>query len=266
MSETTPSHTAEAPAFTAASLAKLRSLAQPGFEPRTFVKSVTPFEIAALVLLVLLLIAVFVVYSYFILPDQVSYVQMSNQVAANRAKIEELQQQVVDPSLVTARFQEVRSSLEEFRGQVLRPREVGQREIQSAIGRALGETGVRLASAIQFRTKDPIAEAAKGEKKRTRKGRNENGAREIRSYPSMRMEFSISGNYGQLRSFISRFEGSGQFVVIDEITLNVEDDKARGPVGRASVGQPSQSGTITLDIAMTAYFQPYGPPSAAGVQ
>jgi hypothetical protein len=252
MSETTTPHPADAPAFNAASLARLSSLARPGFEPKTFVKSVTPFEIGAIVLLLLLVAGVFALYSWYILPDQVRYVQLSNEVSANRAKIEELQKKVVDPSSVTARFEEVHASLEEFRGGVLKPARSGKQELQAAIGRTVAETGVRLASPVSYKMQEPLADAGAARDRR----RSSDDSGEITSYPSMTVELSIAGSYAQVRSFISRFEGTDQFVVIEALTLNTEDEDEGG----------GQRGLITLDLEMTAYFQPDGLEPAGGAR
>ena len=250
-------HHYETTDFDAAALAKLRAFSRPGFEPKTLIKSVSPFEVVSLVLLVLVVVGIFVVYSFFILPDQVRYVQLSNEVAANQTKITELQQQIVDPHALTAQFQEVRDSLDAFRGSVLKPRLTGRLEIIDAINRTTTETGVQLASAVEFRTQGTAAQEATDTKKRKRKGSDSQAEHTIVSYPSLGVAFSIAGSYQQLRSFISRLEASGQFVVIDGIKLDTSDASrvtVRGR-GRRDVA-PEPSGLVTLEIKMTAYFQP----------
>lgn len=228
---------------------RLRALSRDGVSPKTLIKSVTPFEIAALVVLVLLIVGTFVVYSFWILPDQVNYVRISNQVSANQTKIQELQQTIVDPTTLTSHFQEVRDSLDQFRGATLKPRLAGRREILDAIDRSTRETGVALASSVAFETRvtDTTAEQKTHSKVRSTKATDD----EVHSYPALQIKISVTGSYDQLRRFISRFEASGQFVVIDAVQLNVDetDNKGLRDRGRAA-------GAITLDLSMTAYFQP----------
>jgi hypothetical protein len=264
-----PSQT-ESRSFDASVLARLRALSRSGLDPRALLKSVTPVEISALVLLVLIVAGALVVYSFEILPDQVRYVQLSNEVSANRAKIDELQGKIVDPRSLTSQFRAVQDSLDSFRGSMLKPRRAGQLEILDAIDRATRETGVQLASSVAFKT-DDLADDSTDKKKSRRRKDNKSG-KEIQSYPSLGMHFSISGSYAQLRSFISRFEGSGQFVVINSIALGTEGPKGgeesagggRAPARRAPTpagGEPT--GPLTLEITMTAYFQPEAPAGLA---
>jgi hypothetical protein len=246
--------TPEPGAFDAAALARLNALSRPRrFEPRTFVKSVTPVEIASLVLLVMLVAGVFVIYSFWILPDQVRYVQLSNEVADNQAKIDKLQQQVIDPTSIASEFQEVRDSLDAFRGATLRPHDEGRLQILNAIERVTRETGVQLAGTVEFRAS--AAEVVTGKEKHKKADKADHT---VKSFPSMQVQMSISGSYAQLRSFISRFEGGGQFVIIDSVGLSSAEEaggKLAGGRAGAGFGGPS-GGPITLTIAMTAYFQP----------
>ncbi len=253
---TTPiANVVEAPIrFDPVARGRLRALSRDGVSPKALVKSVTPFEIAALVVLVLLIVGTFVVYSFWILPDQVNYVRISNQVSANQSKIQDLQQTIVDPSTLTSHFQEVRDSLDQFRGATLKPRLAGRREILDAIDQSTRETGVALASPVSFETRVSDSTAAKktNNKVRSTKASDDDT---VRSYPALQMTFSVTGSYDQLRRFISRFEASGQFVVIDAVQLNVDErDDDAGPRGRGRPAAPA--GAITLDLSMTAYFQP----------
>jgi hypothetical protein len=252
MSDAAPS-TAPAPVETrldAASMARLRALSRPGIAPREFIRSVSPVEIAALIGLVLLAACALLAYSFVILPDQVEFVQLSGQVSDNNTKIEELRGTITDPTPVIQQVDSVRTSLDEFRSGTLKARRAGRLAIVETVGRLTSETGVRLSSAVGFSTRDPLAEAL------DENVRREEGENAIRSFPSLAVDFSVSGNYDQLRRFISRLEASDQFLLIDSINLATDESDTGEPQLGPRRSAPTVSGVVTLRILMTAYFQP----------
>lgn len=261
MAETTRLNGSHVPHKPAVSVAKLRSLARPGFELKPFLKSVTPFEIGALLGMIVLVTAVVLIYSFWILPDQVRFVQMSSQISENDAKIAELQGQLADPRDVISSFEAVRDSLDSFRGDVLKPRLAGRIDIIDAVSALTRETGVRLSGPVQFLSSDqPDAgsdaddtKASGGGKRAAARKAKDTG--DITAYPSMRMTFSITGSYEQLRNFVSRFEQSSQFVIIDTVALSVSDSaKAEAPRGPRAGAAGSDA--VTLELSATTYFRP----------
>jgi hypothetical protein len=184
-----------------------------------------------------------------ILPDQVDAVQLGGQILDNKTKIEELQRTIQDPSEMTRQVDAVRGSLDTFRNATLKPRLEGRRAIIDTVGRVSSETGVQLAGAVEFTTRDPRKVAAEDARnKRNVRGGNKEG--EVRSYPSLKVTFSVTGSYEQLRRFIGRLEGSDQFVVIESVSLASEREVESGGSRRAQ-----QGGAVTLEITMTAFFQ-----------
>lgn len=251
--------------FDPGAMTRLRSLSRPRPNVKTFVKSISPMEVASVVLLVMIVVGTFLIYSFWILPDQVRGVQLSSEVRANDKKIEELRARVVDPSAVTSQFQEVKDSLDTFRGSILQPRLVGKQEILQAIDRSVKETGVSFASSVQFNTDEAqsIEESSKRKRSKDESGESAHG---VASYPALEATMSIAGTYGQLRSFISRFEGGKQFVVINSVSLSSQSSavptsvEPGGPPRRATRSGPLDA--ITLELHMTAYFQPESGPGA----
>jgi hypothetical protein len=241
---------AEVQRLDAAAVARLRALSQPGFSARELAASVSRIEIAALVGLVLLVVGTVLVYSWVILPDQVRFVQLRNAVSENNTKIDDLKKSIDDPTAMTQQIDEVRMSLDTFRNATLKPRIEGRRAVIETVGRLSSETGAQLASAVQFETRDPRIEALEDAKRNRNVRDGEEG--EIQSYPSLGVSFSVSGNYEQLRRFISRVEASDQFVVIEAINLGTE-----APLGEEGIPRHGgQGGVVTLAITMTAFFQP----------
>jgi len=254
MAEHHNGHPATAPQSPAASLARLRSLARSGFDVRTFLRNISLVEVAAMMGLVGLVAVVVVIYFAWILPDQVRRLQLSNEVAANRVKIEELSKQAGDPASLTAAYQQVHESLDAFRGQTLQPRTAGRLQIINLVNDLTRETRVKLDGPIVFETRNLANDLDENNSGR----RTRDSEDEVRSYPSLSMALTISGTYPQIRSFLARFETGRQFAVIESVAISTNDESDRdGSAGRR--GDDGDSGAITLDVTMTAYFQPDAP-------
>lgn len=254
-----------------ASATRLRSLARSGFNVRSFLKNITAVEIAAVVGLVVLVAAVFVIYFWLILPDQVRRIRLSSEVAANRTKIEELSAQAGDPASVTRAYQEVHESLDAFRGQTLQPRTAGRLQIINLVNDLTRQTNVVLTGPIGFDTRNPLAEEASAEDGNKSKRKTRKSEDEIRSYPSMSMTMTISGSYSQIRAFLAKFETSRQFAIIESVSISSEaTENSESPRAGRRATVSSDSGAITLDVSMTAYFQPDGsgsvPTAAVGLE
>ena len=245
-----------------ASATRLRSLARSGFNVRSFVKNITAIEIAAVAGVVVLVAAVFVIYFGLILPDQVKRIQLSSEVAANRTKIEELSAQAGDPASVTRAYQEVHESLDAFRGQTLQPRTAGRLQIINLVNDLTRQTNVVLDGPIGFDTRNPLAEEASAGDGKKSKRKSRNSEDEISSYPSLSMTMTISGSYSQIRAFLAKFETSRQFAIIESVSISSQEteDSESPRSGRGATAR-GDSGAITLDVSMTAYFQPDGPGS-----
>jgi hypothetical protein len=254
-----PGHS-QSPEAAAAARARLRALARERPGPRELLKTIGPLEIAVLVVLLFAALAVFLVYTFSVLPDQVGAVQLSSTIDANRTKIAELQKQVDNPGAVHDEVALVQASLDTFRGTYLKPRMAGRVAILETVRNLTRETGVQLASPVSFRT--TISSGGEEDESKQRQ-RARKSKESVTSYSSLALDFSITGTYPQLRRFIDSFERSSQFIVIDSVGLSTEKDvpDAEGQPRRASAGGAGD--LLTLDIAMTAYFQPETPPGIA---
>lgn len=237
-----------------ASAARLRSLARSSFDTRIFLRNITAVEIAAIVGLLGLISAAFVIYFAWILPDQVRSLQLSNEVANNRTNIESLTAQAGDPASLTVAYQQVHESLDAFRGQMLQPRTAGRLQIINLVNDLTRNTGVSLDGPISFQAENLEVEQDEGTSERKTRVEED----EIRTYPSLGMAMSISGSYSEIRSFLAKFESSRQFAIIDSVSISSQDDdEGEGArAGRRGDAGRSDSAEITLEITMTAYFQP----------
>ena len=98
--------------------------------------------------------------------------------------------------------------------------------------------------------------------------------KQVNVYPALGLDTTVEGDYHDLRRFISDLERSKQFIIINSITLQSVDEKARrllkgAPLGPAP-GQPGQAPrpaaarpvpeaptnvTVSLKIETDTYFQ-----------
>lgn len=245
------------------SAARLRSLARPAFGVRAFLKSVSIVEIVAIVGLLLIVGVVVTIYVARILPDQLQLLGLRSEVAANAKKIEGLQSEAGDPGAIAQAYQEIHDSLDTFRGQTLQPRTSGRIQIITLVNDLTRQSGVTLASAIAFEATDPIAEAEREAAEKTKRKSRKAASNEVRSYPSLRMTFTISGSYDEIRRFLASFESSRQFAIVDSVSISSSGDEEAEGGGRRGASRGEDEGAISLDISMTAYFQPDVPADAA---
>jgi hypothetical protein len=249
-----------------AAIARIRALSRPGFDPRRFATSISPIEIAAVVVLLVTAVAVVLVYSYSVLPGQVRISQLSSTHSENAKKIDDLRAKVHDPGSVRVQFDQAVASLERFRQDILKPRLSGRVAILKDVDRLTHTAGVTLLGGVEFTSKVvDTAEAAgasgdangrdsRRSRERSRsQGRSKGGT--AASYSSLNFSLSVAGRYDKLRKFIGEFEASPQFVVINSVTL-VPADQPSDSKNRRGDAASGPTDTLTLKINVTAYFQP----------
>lgn len=258
---TTHAHHGRSVQVTPATLARLRSLSAARHTPRDLVASATRAELVALGGLVALVVAIALMYSNWILPGQVRRLELARTRDQNAEQIETLRREVsVDPEVRRTELEAVKASLEQFRTASLKPRLAGRLAIVTKIEELTRKTGVRLASTVSFRTARPGTDV-EVDGNRVAKSKPAPGA--LTSFPSLAVSYQVSGTYAQLRQFVSAFEQSPQFVVFNSISLSTADAGEQavepgfgGPVGRGPGRGSDVNAPLTLDISMTAYFQP----------
>ncbi|HET9528709.1 MAG TPA: GspMb/PilO family protein, partial [Blastocatellia bacterium] len=140
-------------------------------------------------------------------------------------------------------IQEALESLETFKGQHLKNRSQGIITLFKDINSIAGKNSVKLTSGISMRDETIGAGGQSGP-----------GSRDSRSlldqFSSVKMDFTVAGQYQNLRDFISDLERNKQFIIIDSIQLLSVDD-----IGGGGGGRRAQSAGIALSIGLTAYFQ-----------
>jgi Tfp pilus assembly protein PilO len=219
------------------------------------VKSISPLEISVVVVLLVAVVAIVLVYAYSILPGQVKYAQLSSAHESNATKIDGLRAKVHDPASVRQEYDNTVVSLERFRGELLKPRLPGRIAIVREVNRLTTSNAITLRGGVDFATDltpEEEGETAEGKKSSSRSTRKRSD--EDRVYSSLTFSLSVSGRYDRLRKFISEFEKSPQFIVIDSINLVPGDEDASED--RKGGGESLPGDTLTLEIKLTAYFQP----------
>jgi hypothetical protein len=228
-------------------------------DPRRIVTSVTPVEIAAVLVLVVTAAAVALVYAYSVLPGQVRSAQLSSARSANAAKIDELRAKVLDPSAVRQEFDDAVASLERFRGEVLKPRLPGRVAIVRDVDRLTRATGVALIGGVTFSTSvagESTPEDGESDSSERTSKSSKQATDDVGAYSSLKFSLSVSGRYDRLRKFIGEFEASPQFVVIDSINVVPSDGPSDAEDSRGRRVEAAPSDFLTLKINLTAYFQP----------
>jgi Tfp pilus assembly protein PilO len=250
------SHPRPGTEFSPAAIARLRAMAVPRPSPRELVKSASRAELAAVAGLLILIVAIALLYFKSIAPGQITRMQITAERDENARKLDELREVAANPAGIRTQLETVKQTLDQFRAEHLRPRVAGRLAIVGTIEQLTKKTGVRLSSDVDFETNLATGSegATRGGHKVAGSSGGESGNRSVTSYPSLGVSYSISGTYPQLRQFISGFEQSPQFVVFDSISLSTSDES--DPEAGRMRPRGGVNDVITLEVEMTAYFQP----------
>ncbi len=142
-------------------------------------------------------------------------------------------------------------SLESFKSVYLKNLSQGRIALIEAINNLAKKDGVRLMSGIAMTANKTGADSS-GDKKNTKK----KGAESLGSvFPSLKINFTVAGEYKNLREFINDVEANKQFVTINSITLTSIKEREGGSVRSGGRRTAQVASGISLAIDMTAYFQ-----------
>lgn len=143
--------------------------------------------------------------------------------------------------------QEALNTLETFKAEYLKPRSQGRIALFNDINALAKKSGVQLTSGIDMRTDERLVSEQEDSETRRRKVEDA-----LNVFPKETVEFSVFGQYANLRTFISELERNKQFIVLDSINLTSTE---QGQTGRRGRGAGAGAG-IALSIEMSVYFQP----------
>lgn len=128
---------------------------------------------------------------------------------------------------------------------------MGRIALIDAINSLAKKNSVRLMSGIAMNANRVTAQS--NEDKRSGKKRDTDSLTNI--FPSIKINFTVAGEYKNLRNFINDVEANKQFVTINSVSLtSIKERESGGGRSGGRRSAPVASG-ISLAIDMTAYFQ-----------
>lgn len=142
------------------------------------------------------------------------------------------------------------ASLEDFKSSRLKPLTVGRIALINDINALAKKHNVQLSSGI-----DMNLDRGESQTETDQKGGKVKRSEKLLSvFPNLKLRFTVAGDYGKLRAFISELETNKQFTTIDSLSLIAIRD-TQGGEGRNRRRAATLSG-IGLSIEMTAFFYP----------
>jgi len=147
-----------------------------------------------------------------------------------------------------------KDSLETFQGNWLRPPGQGRIAIIDEINGLARKNNMVLSSGIEMRSGG--ASQADTEKSGSRKKKDEDV---LDVFPRAQIQFTVIGQYSDLRRFIDEIEHTKQFLVINSVGLTSIEPKFGARGGKAGGGMApvmaSGAAGVSLTLGMTAYFR-----------
>lgn len=138
----------------------------------------------------------------------------------------------------------VRRSLHRFEQTYLPDSDIGLSRVLTDVNRIARESGVLLSSDIMFSSMEE-AEFRTGTGAAARAGGRG-------FYPGLRLSFTVSGEYANMRRFLAALERSPLLLIVESLALKSVDERAGARPAAAS------GGSISLEITVSAYFRRSG--------
>ncbi|HWP44679.1 MAG TPA: GspMb/PilO family protein [Blastocatellia bacterium] len=200
------------------------------------------------------LVAAFLTLAFFVVVICYYFTSLKpeqDRLARLEAQLREQQAQIIgeagkpkeDASERLSKIQETLSTLETFRTEHLKNRSQGIITLFNDFNAIAAKNSVRLMSGIDMRDE--------GSGPTPERNASRSGEAILDQFPSVKIDFTVAGEYQNLRNFISDLERNKQFIIIDSIQLITVAEPAGGRGGQ----RRTQAGGVALSIGLTAYFQ-----------
>lgn len=211
-------------------------------------------EIVGLAVGGVMLFAVIVGYSYFLVPAR-------SRVTSLMLERDRLQKQVrvsktnFDNSVDTkSRVQKITESLENFESVKLVDRGGGRMLLYEELNQLMKKNGLRNTSGPTYTGLEPLV---------VREGRqlsastsNSAGAKWQSLYPGIAVNVTVEGQYQNLRHFVQDIEGSKGFIIINAVELERATESNSQPISEAGGPKsPSGNALVSLRLDLANYFQ-----------
>jgi hypothetical protein len=207
-------------------------------------------EILALAVALIVVVVAVTRYWTALRPEQARLHQLEQQLADQQRDIIQSTPGVPSTTSPSDIAQQALDSLEQFKTGHLKRLQSGEIELLNEVNALAKKSSVQLMSGIDTTRKisGQVEEEAAGQKKASKQRKPE----EILGvFPALAARFSVSGEYTNLRSFISALESSKQFLLVNTVNITNQEGKTTGRGRRVEA-----AGGLMLSIEMTAYFRP----------
>ncbi len=142
-------------------------------------------------------------------------------------------------------------SLATFKEKHLKTVSQGEIALYRDINALAAKHHAQITSSIEMKRENQEADVEKSEAKKSEAKNKTDPLSAI--YPQSEVNFTVAGQYADLRAFLNELEHNKQFIIIRSVTLTkVEQlEESAGRRGRGASGA-----ALALSIEMSAYFQP----------
>lgn len=205
-------------------------------------------ELIAAILALLFFFAMVIYYFTSLKPAKQNLALLESKLEVQKqTMLERAQLSAAGEATTKDEAQEALNTLETFRTSYLKPRSQGRIALLNDINALAKKSGVQLTSGIDLTYEQQVENEQEDSANRRRKVEEA-----LNVFPKETVQFSVFGQYPNLRSFIKELEGNKQFIVLDSINLTSTEE---AQIGRRSRGAAVGAG-IALTIEMSVYFQP----------
>ena len=208
-----------------------------------------PYEVAAVLLLALAVVALGVYYFVLLGPERGRVDKLRQDIARNDATIQQLRSGDGEQDPGSDNAKASLSSLQEFDQTLLTP-QAGQSAIIAEVNDLARKHHIGITDSLKF-TK--IEEAAADA---TTLERRSNAS----IYPGLALDLGVQGTYENLRNFISQLENSKNFVILKGVELEGIEPQEVAEGGRRTNIRSQKQGVgtielIALRLRLDAYFK-----------
>ncbi len=209
-------------------------------------------EIIGLASAVVLLLAVFFSYFYFLAPANRRLSELQTERDKQQRRLSDSTAGVKTGGNAQASVVEISASLRDFESQYLPLASEGRTALIEGLNELIRRNGLRIAAELSFTALDARAPGA-----RTQSGGARSSVANLQTiYPGTGINMTLEGEYPNLRRFIKDIESSqNQFIVINDVELE-----------SASDSNAARRSLLSLRLNMAAYFQRNVPATAPAPQ
>ncbi len=198
-------------------------------------------EITTVGLAGLAILAVILLYVFFVLPRQ-------KELSDNRAKRDKLEQDLNsakkkygDITNTETRVAELITSVNDFETRFLKPVSISQSALYQQVNGLISAYGLTNTNGPEYMPLEIISESNKEQQ-------SESGKAKLQSlFPGDYVTMTVEGNYQNLRRFIREIETSNQFIVISAIELEPADTEEKKKLNQTVAGQQNQQNPAMTD-------------------